>query len=262
MGSASRTALAAGVDALAAAKGVTLATGEQLLAAARAIDGSPQLRALLADPAVEAPEKTALVARIFGALDGTASGLLATLVGSRWSSPAQLVDGIEEVGIRAIAGAAGSVDVESELFAVRRAVSSDAELELALGSKLAAPQEKAGVVSRLLAGKAGAATLAIVSHLVQSPRGRRVGALLDRAADVVADAAGSVIATVTVAAPLSASQQRSLSAALAARFGRTPRIQYVTDPAVLGGVRVQVGDTVIDGTVASRLADLRLQLAG
>jgi len=31
---------------------------------------------------------------------------------------------------------------------------------------------------------------------------------------------------------------------------------------VLGGVRVRVGDTVIDGTIASRLADLRLQLAG
>jgi len=262
MGSASRTALRDGVAALAAAKGVTLATGEELLAAARAIDGSAQLRALLSDPTLDAKDRLRLVEAAFGSLGATSRELLGGLAASRWSSPQQLVDGIEEIGIRAIAKAETKADIVAELFALDRAVRSDAELELALGSKLASPAAKGEVVERLLARRGSPATTAIVSHLVRSPRGRRIGTLIKRAADIVADAEGSVVATVTVASPLSAAQQRSLAADLAARFGREPRVQVVVDPAVIGGVRVRIGDTVIDGTIASRLADLRLQLAG
>ncbi|MCS0500697.1 F0F1 ATP synthase subunit delta [Protaetiibacter mangrovi] len=263
MGSATRAALAAGAAELAAAKGTTLETGEQLLAAARALDSSAQLRSLLADPAVEPTEKKALIGRIFSTLSPAATELLAGLASSRWSTASDLVDGVEEIGIRAIAGAAPSADaIVGELFALERAASSDAELELALGSKLAEPAAKAALVSKLLAKSGSAGTLAIARHLVQSPRGRRIGALLGGAADIVADAAGSIVATVTVAAPLAAAQQATLETQLTQRLGRTPRLQYLIDPAVIGGVRVQVGDTVIDGTIATRLADLRLQLAG
>src|SRR6218665_1124373 len=107
MGSASRVALEAAKQQLAAANGVTLATGEQLLAAGRTIESSVQLRSALSDPSVEASRKSALLARIFGSLDGAASELLDGIVASRWSSQAELLDGIEVTGIRAIALAAG-----------------------------------------------------------------------------------------------------------------------------------------------------------
>ena len=261
MGSASRTALAAGLRALDASAGVDLVAGQQLLAAARAIDESAQLRSLLSDPTLAAGDRIAIVGRVFGSFGGAARGLLDGLAASRWSSPAELVDGVEEVGVRAIARSTDA-DVTGELFAVERAVSSEAELELALGSKLSAPEARAAVVTRLLSGKASPATLAIVRHLVLSPRGRRIGGMLRHAAEGVADVGGSVVATVTVAAPLNTQQESQLIADLTARLGRPPRIQYLQDPAVLGGVRVRTGDIVIDGTVASRLAALRLQLAG
>ena len=262
MGSASRIALETAITALASAKGVTRASGEQLLSADRDIAGSPQLRAVLADPSIDAKAKTELVGSIFSSLDAGAKQHLGTLVGARWSDSDQLVDGIEEVGIRAIASASDDAGIEGELFEFARAVASNAELELAIGSNLSEPAQKVALVDSLLGGKADPGTVAIVRHLVQSPRGRRIGELLASAAQTVADASNGFVVTVTAAAPIAASQLKTLTSTLAAQYGREPRIDVRIDPSVIGGLRVQVGDEVIDGTIASRLTELRLQLAG
>jgi F-type H+-transporting ATPase subunit delta len=263
VGASSRQALTTAISALTAAKGVTVATGEQLMTAGRAVEESAQLRTILVDPSVEPAEKSALVATIFPGLDKVAAELFSGIVASRWSNGAELVDGIEQIGVRAIAQGDGHTKaIETELFAFSRIVAGDPELELALGSKLAAGEGKAAIVDRLLAKKAHPGTLAIVDHLVRSPRGRRIGEMLSGAADTVADAAGRRVATVTSATPLSSAQQQRLEEALTAQYGTGIQLNAVIDPEVLGGVRVQVGDDVIDGTVAARLADLRLQLAG
>lgn len=262
MGSATRGALATARTALDAEQ-PTPAGGEQLLAAGRAIAGSHQLRAVLSDPAIESAEKSKLIGRLFGSLDPVAARLLGGIVASRWSNTDELVDAIEEIGIRAIAASAGpDAGIEAELFSVARLVGGDSQLELALGSKLGDPAGKASLVDTLLAGKASPATLAIVRHLVQSPRGRRIGELLSGAAGVVADEGGRLVATVTAAAPLTDAQLERLERTILTQYGRAPRIDVVIDPSVLGGLRVQVGDEVVDGTVSARLTDLRLQLAG
>ncbi|MGA0568805.1 F0F1 ATP synthase subunit delta [Rathayibacter sp. KR2-224] len=263
MGSATREALDRAKAELAQAQEVTLRTGEQLLAAGRAIDGTPQLKALVADPSVESAEKGALVNRIFGSFDDTAVRVLSGIVQSRWSSPAQLIDGIEEIGIRAIARASGDDGtIEAELFAFARAVDSDDELELALGSKLGDTSRRVEVVESLLSGKASDATVALVSYAVQTQRGRRLVEVIAHIAEIVAQDAGAMVVSITAAAPPTASQLDRLRSSLTTRYGRTPRFAITIDPLLIGGLRVQIGDEVIDGSVANRLADLRLRLAG
>jgi F-type H+-transporting ATPase subunit delta len=262
MGSASRVALAASITALGSEKGVTRATGEELLSAGRDIAGSPQLRSVLVDPSIDAADKAKLIGSIFRGLGAPAERLLVGLATARWSDSDELIDGIEQIGIRAIAGSAAGAALESELFAFGRAVSSDHELELAVGSTLGDPAAKAELVSRLLDGTANPGTVAILRHLVQSPRGRRIGESIRSAAEIVADATGGVVALVTAAAEPTAAQLAKLTSTLTAQYGREPRIALRIDPAVIGGLRVQIGDDVIDGTIASRLTDLRLRLAG
>ncbi len=264
MGSATREALARSVSALAGlGSQADLATAEDLFAAGRVVADSAQLRAVLSDPSADAAGKAELVKRVFRALSKPAVELLGVVAGERWSGQDDVLAAIEELGIRSIAASAPkSADIVAELFAFGAAVTSDAQLELALRSKLAAPESKAALVERLLGGKASKETVAIVRQLVLQPRGRSAREALRQAAGIVAAQAGQTIATVVTAAPLPAAQTERLRAALAAKYGTELRINEVVDPAILGGLRVQIGDEVIDGSVASRITDLRLQLAG
>ncbi|BDZ53619.1 F0F1 ATP synthase subunit delta [Agromyces marinus] len=263
MGSATREALAGTRAELATLGGAELPVAGDLLAATRVIAATPQLRTALTDNEADAAQKTALVERVFG--DRIAPGaakLLVSAASRRWSSQADFLDGVEELGFRVAADAAGDAEVDAELFAFQRTVGSDAELELALGSKLGSTDAKVRLVERLLAPVASPATTLIVRHLVQSPRGRRTGEMLRDAAAVVADQRGFDVATVTTAVRLGDDQFARLERTLGAQAGRRVRFDAIVDPTVLGGMRVQIGDDVIDGSVASRLSELRQKLAG
>ena len=262
MGSATRESVSAAIAALTAQSGVDLATGEQLLTAALTVDGAPHLRAALADDAADPADRQAVVNALFSGYTKTAQTVIAALVAGRWSSPDDLVGGIEQLGIRALAASAPStVSINDELFAFSAAVASDPELELAVSSKLGAADAKVALVERLIGGKASKQTVAILSALIAQPRGRRIAELIRYASTIVAEQAGASIATVTVAAPLGVAQAGRLAKALSAQYGANIRINEVVDPSILGGMRVQIGDEIIDGTIANRITDLRLRLA-
>ncbi len=262
MGSATREAIAAANATLAKQSAVDLATGEQLLAAALVVDGSHELRAALADDSAKDGDRKKLVDAVFGAYKPAARAVLDTVATSRWSDEDDLVAGIEELGIRALAASAPkTLSIDDELFEFGAAVASNSELELALGSKLGSVDGKVALVEALLGSKASTQTIAILKALLAQPRGRRIAELIRYAATIVADESGLSIATVTVASPLEAAQRTRLGAALSTQYGRDVRINEIVDPVILGGMRVQVGAEVIDGTISNRIADLRIRLA-
>ncbi|WP_210479049.1 F0F1 ATP synthase subunit delta [Naasia sp. SYSU D00948] len=262
MGSASRSALEASKTVLASMPVRSERVGEEVLAAARTIASSAQLRSLLADPGISPEDKGGLVGRVFAKLDRTAVALLAAMAAERWSTQDEFVAGIEEIGIRALVASAGpETNVQSELFAFENAVRSDSALELAVSSKLGSPEAKSTLVERLLGG-ASPQTRVLVSHLVRQPRGRRIGESLRNAAAVAADQAGLGIAVVRTATPLTLAQLTRLQDVLSRRYGRKLSVNQVVDETLVGGLRISIGDDVIDGSVATRLSDLRLQLVG
>jgi F-type H+-transporting ATPase subunit delta len=69
------------------------------------------------------------------------------------------------------------------------------------------------------------------------------------------------VATVTVAQPLTAAQLKKLDDLLAKGYGQQLNLNVEIDPSILGGVKVQVSGEIIDGSVASRLNQAKLQLA-
>lgn len=260
MGSASRVALTAAKSAVSKASGLSIATGVALLDAGRAIGGTPALRGALSNRVADASAKGALVAGVLGKIDPAALSLLKVIVGETWSSADELLDGIEEIGIRVIAQSSND-DVEAELFAVGRAVAAHTELELSLNSKRGTAEAKTTLVSAVLKGLSDATT-AIVGHLVSAPRGRRIRTLLSHAEVIVADQRGRGVAVVTVSQPLDSAQRERVLKILAARYNREHHIDEIVDADVLGGFTIQVGNDTIDASIRSRLTELSSKLAG
>ena len=96
--------------------------------------------------------------------------------------------------------------------------------------------------------------------VVGSGRGRDLPAIIDK---LVARAAGSKnlsVAQVRSAVALSDDQQHRLKAALANATGQQVELKVVVDPSVLGGIVATVGDTVIDGSVRTRVDQLKSRL--
>jgi F-type H+-transporting ATPase subunit delta len=271
MGAATRESTASAVRALhdvlhpgllGRLRGEPSSLGDELLTAARIIGGSRQLTGLLADPTVDAGGRGGIVRRLFGsAFDKRTVQLIEDMTTSRWSEPGDLIDALEEVGIRALAASSGDLPIDTELFRLRETISREPEVELALGNQASPLAARIALVDRLLVN-ASSPTRAIVRHLVELPRGRRPVEGLERAERIVADARGRSIATAHVAKLLTEEQLRALEERLAKGYGRKISVNQVLDPTVLGGVRITIGDDVIDGTVRSRLDDLRLRLVG
>lgn len=263
MGSATRGALTALRDTLAKqGAAADLGVAEELFSLARLFGSSTQLRNTVADPTAPAAAKASLTDRVFGGkVSAPALAIVGAAVQQRWSHSADLSEALEEIGVRAIAATSNSDRLGDELFAFAAAVSSDAQLELALRSKLANADAKVGVVDRLLTGRLSAEAVAIARQLVADPRGRSLRESLRWAQQTIADQRNAVLAIVTSAQRLSDAQIERLRTVFAARYRKTVAFNTVIDPSLIGGLRVRVGDDVIDSSIATRLSDVRLQLA-
>lgn len=265
MGSATRQALAAARAVLdGVSESVDLTVGSELLALGRLIGDSNHLLSALSDPGAPADAKSGLAARVFGDnVSATTRTVVDAVVTRRWSRATDLLAGIEELGLRALQiSAPAEVSLERELFRIGQTIASNAELELALGSKLGSSDPKIALLDRLFGSVLSAQALIAAQHLVLQPRGRRVGELFRGSETVVADQAGYVVAVVTVARPISDTQLSRLAQSLSESYGQKLTVNQVVDPAIIGGMRVTLGDDVIDGTVSSQLNDLRMRLAG
>ena len=124
------------------------------------------------------------------------------------------------------------------------------------------PQRRAQLVDTLLTGKVDDVTLALARRATTSLRGRRFVATLLWYGEIAAERRRRLVATVTSGSVLSQSQQDRLAGLLERAYGRAVQLNVTVDPAVIGGLRIQVGADVVDSTVLSRLADARRRLAG
>jgi len=243
------------------------ALADDLFGVSGALDSSAALRRALTDPTREAGAKGDLVRRLLAdKVSATALQVVTTLVGQRWSAERDLVDTVENFAVQSLAAGAesrGRADtVEDELFRFERIVAGDTALRDTLSSRNTDGEGKAGVVATLLEGKAHPETVRLAQQAVRVPRGRRLDRVLAAYLDLAANRRDELTALVTVASALTEQQAARLRTQLETMYGKSVSLQTVVDPHVLGGIRVQVGDEVMDGTISRRIDQARRHVTG
>lgn len=233
-----------------------------VLGVGRAIAAHTSLLQALADHGHSANERVALLNSALGQASAEARAAVSTVVSQRWSKPSDLLAGIEEMAVRVASQAAGTTDLIGELLQAGRAIRGHSDLQLALSDKRAEAVAKMALVEKIFGNKLSGPALEVAKHVVALPRGRRVSDALAQTARMVAGQQGQGLAEVRVASAITGDQQRSISETLKRRFGQDHYIDAVIDESVIGGVRIRVGDVVIDASVSKQLSDMRIQLAG
>jgi F-type H+-transporting ATPase subunit delta len=160
-----------------------------------------------------------------------------------------------------VARAEGTLDeVEDELFRFARSFEASDELRTALTDEMIPAGKRQAIVEDLLGGKATSTTTQLVSMVVGSGRGRDLPAIIDKLVARASSSKNLEVAEVRSAVALTDDQQARLRAALANATGRQVNLKVVVDSSVLGGLVATVGDTVIDGTVHTRVEQLKSRL--
>jgi F-type H+-transporting ATPase subunit delta len=241
----------------------TATLGDQLLAVAGVLRSEPALRRVFTDGSVEGEAKAGLAASVFGGKVGDPTlDLVKEAVQQRWTSSRDLAGVLEELGIQALVRSAGAQGprVSDELFAVGQLIDANPDLRDVLSDPSRSPDDKAALLAKVLDGKVLPSTQRLVGQAVRSSE--PFGRALDTIQRVAADVQDELLAVVHTARPLGTTEITRLTQALGKAYAATVHLHVVEDKGLIGGLRVEIGDDVIDGSVASKLDNARRRIAG
>jgi F-type H+-transporting ATPase subunit delta len=186
------------------------------------------------------------------------------IVAARWSRPGDLVSAFEAVARQALLAVAekeGSLDdVEDELFRFGRVLDREPELSTLLTDAARPADGRVALLDQLVGNKVSPVAAALLQQSVRLPRARHLDVVSEELAELAAARRDRSVARVTTPVALSPEQEQKLTDSLARLYGRPMSLQIELDPGLLGGLVVQVGGEVIDGSVASKLAAARRSL--
>ena len=148
--------------------------------------------------------------------------------------------------------------VYKELNACATVFREEPALAQLLGVPTIPLEEKLALVKRLFSGND--TVVSLISMLTERRRIPYVQEVTDAFNSLYREHKGIAQMTVTTCVPLRDAQRQQLIAALQKKYGKQVELTERIDPAILGGVVVQYGDTLLDNSVKSRLEAVRRQL--
>jgi F-type H+-transporting ATPase subunit delta len=239
---------------------------DEFYAVANLLTAQPRVRRRLADPASSPDDRKALADRLLtGKVSASALAVVSSAVSQRWSQAWDLVDAIESSGDDVLLAAAEKNDlsdeIEDELFRFERILDAESGLSTLLDEVTASPERRIQLLDSVIGDKVNPLTLALIRHAVATQRKRSVRLAIDDLIEAAGARRERSVARVISAVPMTDQQQSNLADKLTELYGRRIEVRYAINPSIRGGLVVRVGDEVIDGSIVSRLNQIRSAFA-
>jgi F-type H+-transporting ATPase subunit delta len=157
------------------------------------------------------------------------------------------------------AGQTATVIEEFDAF-MAEVVDRYPKLESVMASILVSPEEKSKLIDKVLEGRVSAMLVNFLKVVAHHGRLDCLRAIHYETRAFYDKLRNRIPVRLTTAEPLSAAAVEHIAEGLRAKLGGEPIFQTETDPSLIGGAVLRVGDTVYDGSVANQLQNLRQQM--
>jgi len=159
-------------------------------------------------------------------------------------------------------GGRGSIEaVLGELEDVLELARQDAKFSEFLSSRVLPVAQRAATLDRIFKGRASDLTLRFLQILNNKGRLGHLPAIVGAFDELVQHKFGRVEVDLYTAGPISPEELRSIREQLQTKLGREPIVHPYVDHGMIGGIKLQIGDQLIDGSIATQLRRLKDQIA-
>ena len=161
----------------------------------------------------------------------------------------------------AVLASGDTATVKSELADWGKLFSESTELQTVFGNPSIAHESKVKVLDGLIAkAKPTKTTANFLKVLLQNGRLANIGEINERFSSVLEERSGATSARITSARELPDSERAEFEKNLQKLTGKKVSVNYAIDPDLIGGVVTRIGSTVYDGSVKTKLENLKEQL--
>ncbi len=158
-------------------------------------------------------------------------------------------------------GASGEMKAEiEELELVAKTYAGSKEFQQFLGSPEIAPEDKKQLMNRLWSQTIGPEGMGLLDLLIRWDRIDHLPALAEEATVIAQARQGILHGQGITARPISSAEVEVLAQAVGNRLGKKVLLERVVDPKLIGGMRIVIGTTVLDGSIQTMLHDIRQKL--